>query len=222
MDLTTLTEPPLLYVLLAVAALLVGLAVWGLVASARRRRERDALRDRYGAEFDRAVAEHGSRRAAVADLRARESEHQELSLRDLNEADLVLVRQHMAQAQYRFVEDPSDALLRVERVMTEVLRAKGYPIPDQAQAARLFSVDHPEHAGAVRGVFARDNDGDVDDLRTRFLEARKTIQEVTGASYVLADAGTGDTPQDSGPDDLRVEHESRPATATTAGRPTET
>ena len=215
MDLTTLTEPPGLYVLLALAAVLVALVVWGLVSSERRRRERDALRERYGAEFDRAVEEHGSRRAAVADLQARESEHQTLSLRDLNEADLELVRQHMARAQYRFVEDPADALLRVERVMTEVLRAKGYPLPeDRSQAARLFSVDHPEHAQSVRGVFSKGTDGDVDDLRTRFLEARKTIQDVTGASYVLADADAG---TDRPADDLRVEHQldRQPARGTT-------
>lgn len=228
MDLTTLTEPPLLYVVLAVAALLIGLAVWGFVASARRRRERDELRERYGTEFDRAVSEHGSRRAAVADLRARESEHEALSLRDLNEPDLALVRQHMVQAQFRFVEDPSDALLRVERVMTEVLRAKGYPLPDQAQAARLFSVDHPEHAEAVRGVFAKSTDGDVDDLRSRFLEARKTIQEVTGVSYVLADGGAEANPDATSTDhdapvgDLRVEHEAQPATTTGASRRSQT
>lgn len=195
MDLTMLTEPPWLYVLIAVVVVVIALIVWGVVSSAKRRRERDELRERYGDEYDRTVAQHGNRRAAVADLRSRESEHETLNLRDLNEADLALVRRHMAAAQYRFVEDPSDALMRVERVMTEVLRAKGYPVAsDRNQAVRLFSVDHPEHAGAVRSVFNDGGAGNLSDLRTRFLDARKTIHEVTGASYALDDArSSGDS-----------------------------
>lgn len=204
MDLTVLTQPPALYAVLAVAVVVIALIVWGVVASSRARRERTDLRERYGAEFDRAVSEHGNRRGAVSDLRARESEYEMLNLRDLNDADLDLVRRHMAAAQFRFVEDPADALLRVERVMTEVLRARGYPVAqDRRQAARLFSVERPDHAGVVRSVFDDGAAGDVDDLRTRFLEARKTIADVTGATYLLEDA----TPP---PSDLRVEHEVGP------------
>lgn len=211
MDLTTLTQPPWLYVVIAAAVVLLGLLIWGIVSSARSRRERDELRERYGAEFDRAVAEHGNRRAAVADLKAREVEHEMLTLRDLNDADLTLVRRHMAAAQYRFVEDPADALLRVERVMTEVLRAKGYPVAhDRRQAARLFSVDHPDHAGSVRDVLTDGADGELHDLRQRFLEARKTIADVTGASYELDDAP---------PSDLRIEHGTDRTLASPRSRP---
>ena len=199
MDLKMLTEPPALYAVLAIAAVILAALVWG-VTTARAHRDRNQLRERYGEEFDRAVAEYGSRRAAVADLRAREAEHDQLSLRNLNDADLALVRRHMAAAQYRFVEDPADALLRVERVMTEVLRAKGYPVAhDRHQAARLFSVDHPDRAGSVRSVLDDGSDGDLADLRKRFLEARKTIADVTGTTYVLDDANAV-------PADLRIEH----------------
>jgi hypothetical protein len=210
MDLTTLTQPPGLYLLIAIAVVVVGLIVWGVVSSARRRRERGQLRERYGAEFDRAISEHGNRKAAMADLRSRESEHEALELRELNEADLGLVRHHMAAAQYRFVEDPADALLRVERVMAEVLRAKGYPVADdRTQAARMFSVDYPERAGSVRAVLTNGTNGDVGDLRQKFLEARKTISDVTGTSYVLDDIGPAPSPAD----DLRVEHDNPASTS---------
>ena len=176
MDLTVMTEPPALYAGLATAAVVLALIAWGLITSARARRER-------------------------AELRARESEHEMLTLRDLDDADLDLVRRSMAAAQFRFVEDPADALLRVERVMTEVLRAKGYPVAeDRRQAARLFSIEHPDRAGSVRDVFDDGGSDDVADLRTQFLEARKTIADITGTTYGLDDAAAAPA------GDLRVEH----------------
>ena len=210
----TLTSPPLVYVVLALVLLVLALVVWGAVSRMRARREREELRDRYGAEFDRAVSEHGNQRAAVADLRARETERQLLSLRELNAADLDIVRRHMAAAQYRFVDDPQEALDRVERIMTEVLRAKGYPVAhDRRQTARLFSVDHPDHAASVREVLDEGSAGDLEDVRVRFVKARKTISDVTGLRDVLEDdAGAA-------PIDLRVEH-NLDATLTSESSPT--
>lgn len=205
-----LTQPPLLYVLIAVAILVVGLLLWGVIAAGRKRRERQALQERYGAEYDRTIGEHRSTRAAVADLKQREQARDRLELRDLNEADRDLVRRHMATAQYRFVEDPADAVLQTERILTEVLRAKGYPIAANAdEAARLFSVDHPDHAQSVRSVLSGERGNEVDTLRDRFLQARKTISEVTDTSFVLDDA----TSQAAGTtSDLRVERsEQQPA-----------
>lgn len=200
MDLSTLTEPPGLYILIAVAVLVVALLIWAAVAAGRRKREREELRKRYGSEYDRTVQQHRRKRDAVADLRQREEQHESIQLRDLNDADLQLVRRHMAIAQYRFVEEPADALRQTERVLTEVLRAKGYPMgTDPDQATRLFSVDHPEHAGTVRSMLSGGGHSDVDTMRDQFLQARKTIAEVTGASFVLDDAAAQPG------DDLRVE-----------------
>ena len=199
MDGGTLTSPSLLYA--ALALLLLALIVWGVGSRARARREREELRARYGDEFDRAVGEHGNQRAALADLRARENERQLLALRELNAADLDIVRRHMAAAQYRFVDNPQEALDRVERIMTEVLRAKGYPVAhDRRQTARLFSVDHPDHAASLREVLDEGSAGDLEDLRVRFVKARKTISDMTGLrDFLDEDAGAA-------PMDLRVVH----------------
>ena len=203
MDLTTLTQPPWLYVLIALAVVIVGLIVWAAIRGSHRKSERERLRERYGAEYDRTLAMHRSTRSAVADLKEREQQHEELELHDLNDADRDLIRRHMATLQYRFVDDPSDVMLQTERVVTEVLRAKGYPVgDDRDQALRLFSVDHPEEAGAVRTLLDGNYGGDVSRMRSAFLDARHAIQSTTGVSYVLGDAADR-------PDDLRVEHEEK-------------
>ncbi|HVM18357.1 MAG TPA: hypothetical protein VM307_00185 [Egibacteraceae bacterium] len=217
MDLTTLTQPPWLYVLIGAAVLIVGLVVWAVVSRSRTRREHERLQQRYGSEYERTVAMHRSKKAAAADLHERERLHEDLQLRDLNDHDLDLVRRHMAAAQFRFVEDPADAVLQAQRVMTEVLRAKGYPVAeDRDRALRLFSVDHPEHAGAVRTLMDARHDGDVDRMRSTFVDARHALAEVTGASYVVGDAVTSGNGHDDRSDDLRVEHDTTPAHSTTA------
>ena len=205
-----LTSPSDLFVI-AVAVAVLALIVWSVLRSARRRHEREELRRRYGTEYDRTLAMHRNSREAVADLREREHLRERLQLRDLNEADHDLIRRHMAALQYRFVDDPADVLLQTERVVVEVLRAKGYPVgDDRMQAVRLFSVDHPEHAGDVRDVMEGNHHGDIDKMRESFLNARKTLQDVARISFVLGDAqqpGANETA------DLRVEHRSDVAPA---------
>lgn len=200
MDLSTLTQPPTLYILIAVAVAIVALIAWAAVSSARRRREREALRERYGAEYDRTVAEHNSTRAAVADLKEREQRHEQLELHDLNDADRDLVRRHMAAAQFSFVEDPSETILSAQRVVSETLKAKGYPVDrDRDEGLRLFSVDHPDHAGAVRTLLEGRHDGDTEHMRRMFLNSRKVLTDITGANFVMEDA------HPTAGDDLRVE-----------------
>ena len=183
-----LTQPPLLYVLIAAALVLLAVLAMAAVKSARKKRERAALKERFGPEYDRTLSAHHNTGAAVADLKQRQADHDELNLRDLNDADRELVRTHMAAAQFRFVEDPADAILRTERIMFEVLRAKGYPVAaDREQATKLFSVDHPHHAESLRTLFSTDPGDAMDQLRDRFLQARKTIQEVTGTTFEVGD-----------------------------------
>ena len=212
-----ITQPPLLYVVIALAVLIVGLIVFSVAQSAQRKRERARLQERYGSEFDRTVESHRSTRAAVEDLKEREQLHDHLSVHDLNEADLVMVRKHMAMAQYRFVEDPADALRRTEDVLTEVLRAKGYPMDDREQAGRLFSVDHPEHAQTLRTALdSSQPTTDVEQLRKRFLDARKTIAEVAGTTFSPVDA----VELNASNDDLRIERSvEAPASAGTHRTP---
>lgn len=198
------TEPPVLYIVIAVAVLLVGLLIAGIVRSTQRRRERERLQERYGSEYDRTVAAHGSKRAAVADLKEREQQREAMELRDLNPADLTLVRKNMAVAQYRFVENPADSMRLTRDVLTEVLRAKGYPVTDGDTASRVFSVDHPDHAATVRATLGSDRVTDVDTLRQHFLQARATIADITGTTFGPEDV----TKTTSAPDDLRVEHTS--------------
>ena len=70
------------WIVIAIAVVVV----IGLVAAGARRRRTADLRDRFGPEYDRAVENRDGRRAAEADLRAREKERAQFDIEPLPEA----------------------------------------------------------------------------------------------------------------------------------------
>ena len=175
---------------LLIGAIAVGVAtIVLLVRFAVGVRERRRLREQFGPEYDRTVEARGSKRRAVRDLREREALHSTLELQELNEADRDLVRRHMASLQYRFVEDPAAVMLSTGRLMTEVLRARGYPVAENRERAlRLFSVDYPAAAGSVRTALTGEFHGDLNKMRITFLGIRDTLETMAQITYVVGDA----------------------------------
>ncbi|WP_435820914.1 hypothetical protein [Micromonospora chersina] len=72
-------SPTQVVVIVIVVIVLAALAAFAVVASRRR-----ALKQRFGPEYDRAVAEQDSRGAAERELRERERRHAELELTPLS------------------------------------------------------------------------------------------------------------------------------------------
>src|SRR5579864_9679077 len=95
-----------------------------------RRRRSEHLRKRFGPEYDRVTQEHGNQRRAEAVLETREKRVERLHIHPLTQKD----RDHFVQAwladQARFVDDPKGAVTEADRLVTEVMRARGYPVSD--------------------------------------------------------------------------------------------
>ena len=199
MDWTALNQPGL-YIVAVLVVVALALAAWGGLVARRRRQQRAALEAHYGAEFARTVRQHGSQRAAIADLLERQVLRERLTLRELNPAERDLVRHEMADAQFRFVEDPAAALGTAQRIVSEVLHSTGYPITDDRdRAVRAFSYDHPKHTGSVVQLLEGRHDGDVAHMRKLFLRARHTLEDVAGVRWTIKDV-------EDQPLDLRIEH----------------
>jgi len=133
--------PSWAWVLIGVAVVVVlAAAVWQ--ALARRRTGR--LQNRFGPEYDRQVADADSRRAAEAELQAREERRQRLEITPLSRAarDRYLQTWQVVQAQ--FVDDPRGAVAAADRLIQSVMTERGYPVEDFDQRAADVSVDHPQ------------------------------------------------------------------------------
>jgi hypothetical protein len=171
------------WIVIAVAA--VAAIVLGVVAALRTRRTR-SLKGRFGPEYDRAVEGADSRRAAEADLRAREERREEFELHDLEPAAAERYREEWQRAQSDFVDDPSAAVSEADLIIQQVMRDRGYPVEDFDQRAADLSVDHPVVVENYRSahtiaVSAADGDATTEDLRRAMRRYRSLFDELVGA-----------------------------------------
>jgi hypothetical protein len=176
--------PEWVWIVIVVAALAaLALALWAVAA--RRRRER--LRGQFGPEYDRAVAEHGTRREAEAELARREEKHARLDIVPLAQESRDRYRRSWEELQNRFVDEPSGSLAEADRLVTEVMRERGYPMDEFDQRVADISVDHPdvvEHYRAARAIHDASGDGDAstEDLRQAVVHYRALFAELLETS----------------------------------------
>jgi hypothetical protein len=83
--------------------------------------------------------------------------------------------------QAHFVDAPSDAIGDAEDLVTEVLRARGYPVGEFEQRAADISVDHPrvvENYRAARALRSREDSATTEDLRQAMVHYRNLFDDL--------------------------------------------
>jgi hypothetical protein len=169
-----------IWIVIAVAVVLV----IALVAMAMvKKRRRAHLQDRFGSEYGRTIDESGNRRAAERDLREREAKHDELELRPLSEAARQRYTQQWTEMQSGFVDRPQIAVHDADRLITDLMRERGYPVDDFETRSELVSVDHPdvvENYRTAHGIAARTIEGrtTTEDLRQAVISYRALFEEM--------------------------------------------
>ena len=168
---------------LLVAILIVVVLLAGLAFFASRQRRTRRLQDRFGPEYDRTVSEAGNRRAAESKLEERALRRERLQIVPLDPAarDRHVAAWHQTQA--RFVDEPAEAVREADRLITSVMRDRGYPIDDFEQRAADVSVDHPQvvddYRAAHRVAEANDrSEASTEDLRQAFVHYRSLFEDL--------------------------------------------
>jgi hypothetical protein len=174
------------WVVIAIAVVVVIALV---VVGARKRKTAD-LRERFGPEYDRAVENSDGRRAAEADLRAREKERAQFDIEPLPEATRLSFADEWRVLQERFVDQPAQAAAGADTLITRVMEAQGYPMKDFDAQADLVSVDHPDTVENYRFAHAvqqrsQAQQASTEDLREALLRYRSLFDEL------LRPAGNG-------------------------------
>jgi hypothetical protein len=168
-----------------IAAVLLVLAI--VVALVQRRRRRSQLKERFGSEYDAAVAREGTGGAAKQ-LSEVEQEHENLSLRTLPEATRERYLEEWRQVEVRFVSDPREAVRSAEHLVERALEERGYPSDaDAERRAALVAVEHPDVAERYRhghSLVETKDDGDSTDstesLRVAMTDFRAVLEDVVG------------------------------------------
>ena len=168
-----------LIVIIVVALVVVAVGVWMYL----QKRRTEQVRERFGSEYDRAVIEHGDQRGAQTELEARQKRVEHLDIRPLSPSDRARFADAWRATQAHFVDDPSAAIGEADRLVTDVMKARGYPIGDFEQRAADVSVDHPrvvENYRAARGTALRNERGQAstEDLRQAMVHYRALFEEL--------------------------------------------
>jgi hypothetical protein len=168
-----------IWIIVAVVVLAaIGLALW----MARRQRS-TRLRQQFGPEYERAVAERGARRHGESELRERQRRRAQLAIRPLAPESRHRYVEGWRQTQARFVDSPGGAISEADRLVMDVMRERGYPVEDFEQRSADVSVDHPAVVDNYRAAHAISMANDhgkatTEDLRQAMVHYRALVVEL--------------------------------------------
>jgi len=128
---------------IALAVILVLIAGGSLMVTGRRQRTKK-LQDKFGPEYQHIMNELGDQRQAEHKLAARLKHVESLEIRPLLVEEIISFRSDWRMTQVEFVDEPLASVQNADQLISQVLRAKGYPVEDFEQGVADVSVSYPE------------------------------------------------------------------------------
>jgi hypothetical protein len=170
---------------LIIAAVIVVLAIAGLLWWRSQQAKTARLQERFGSEYDRAVAEQEDKREAEGRLASIDERRRSLSIRPLRDESRSRYHQQWADVQTRFVDQPAEAVTLGDRLIIAVMRERGYPMDDFDQQAAMIALDHPDVVEAYREAHeisgrADASDTTTEELRRAFVRYRDLFVSLVG------------------------------------------
>jgi len=161
--------------------------VAAIVALYFLRQERSKkLRTRFGPEYEHAVQQYGGQTKAEDALIARQKRLEKAHIKSLShpERERFAVQWHDVQSE--FVDDPARSIADADRLVSEVMTARGYPMLEFENRAEDLSVDYPHvvrNYRAAHAIAARHEKGQAstEDLRQALVYYRDLFDELLEA-----------------------------------------
>ncbi|WBB74815.1 hypothetical protein O7602_04510 [Micromonospora sp. WMMD1128] len=171
-------------VIVIVVIVVAALAAFAVVANRRR-----ALRQRFGPEYDRVVAEQDSRGAAERELRERERRHAELELTPLSPESRARYAAAWEEVQVRFVDSPAETVGEADELVSRLIAERGYPTGDFSDQIAHLSVEHARtltHYRDAHEIRQRNERGEAgtEDLRQALVHYRALFADLLGEDPV--------------------------------------
>jgi hypothetical protein len=136
-------------IVIIVILALVGIAAWAGLRTRRTDGSRK-LKERFGDEYDRAVAHASDTGEAERELERRVERHERLQITELSEEDRDRYVEAWREVQRRFVDEPEATLGEADRLITQAMRARGYPTEHFDQKVEDLSVEHGDTLDVYR------------------------------------------------------------------------
>ncbi len=177
-----LSDPTVL--ILAVSVVALGLLAIIVAVSRQRSRKRTAeLRSRFGAEYDLALREYGSRRKAENALLGRIDRVNGMTIRPLTDEERDRFFNEWDSVQARFIDHPRGAVIEADEMINSLLLARGYAGSSFDQRAADLSVNHsrliePYRRANAITVRAGKNEATTEELRSAMIIFRALTEEL--------------------------------------------
>jgi hypothetical protein len=178
------TTETMIQILIAAAVLIVGgIGIWFALRLSRSRN----LRQKFGPEYDYTMEKVGDRRAVEETLAEREKRISKLDIRSLDEAERDRYHGEWLEIQADFVDNPSKSVDSGNRLITEVMVARGFPVADFEQRAADLSVMYPDFVINYRNAYAialknKGNQTSTEELRQAMVYYHSLFEELLGAT----------------------------------------
>jgi hypothetical protein len=179
---------------LLTAIVVVVLIAAAIVLYMGRRSRR--LKSKFGPEYDRVVEEAGSKYRAESSLEKLEKRVDKFSIQPLQPEQVSRFRDSWRAIQTEFVDDPPASLREADRLLGEVLSARGYPVADFEERAAELSVNHAmvvDHYRAGHAIALRHSKGQAttEDMRRAMVHYRTLFDDLLGVPEVARARAAG-------------------------------
>jgi hypothetical protein len=166
-------------IFLIVALLAVAVAAWALIQREKTRK----LKQTFGPEYQRVIDQEKNARRAEAVLDERQRRVEKYRIRGLTQEERDSFAAKWRAVQALFVDDPGVAVAQADTLVTDALRARGYPMSDFEQRAADLSVDYPtvvENYRIAHDIAVRDahESASTEDLRKAMQHYRNLFEQV--------------------------------------------
>jgi hypothetical protein len=182
----------LIVIIVATIVVLGAAAAWFYL----RRRRSLALRQRFGPEYDRTLRAVGAPAEAETLLQERTKRVEQFRITPLSAAQRDEFNASWRRVQALFVDEPGRAVVEADRMITSVMRTRGYPVEaDFERRAEDLSVHHArvvQHYRAGRELAVRHERGaaTTENLRQAMVHFRELFEELVANDAAGAPAHT--------------------------------
>jgi hypothetical protein len=180
MDFQSLT-PTQVAIIVAVIVVVIGAIAFAVL----QKRRTEKLRQHFGPEYDRAVAEGGNKRIAESRLEERTERVKQFHIRPLIPEDRARFTEQWDRVQAHFVDAPAGAVAEADQLIGDLMATCGYPVGDFDQRAADISVEHPivtQNYRSAHEIALRQARGQAstEDLRRAMIHYRALFDDLAG------------------------------------------
>jgi hypothetical protein len=165
---------------------------------------RRSLRDQFGSEYDRVIAESETRLAGEHVLRDRQRRHSALEVRELSPQVRAQYTAKWRELQVQFIDSPTDAVNAADDLVTRLVEELGYPTGDYDKQVAYLSVDHATTLQSYREAHEismnnRRGEATTEQLRLAVVHFRALVARLLGEEPA-GPTPDGDRPDEAGQD----------------------